>query len=80
MIGVQIGVVINEESCMGWKPHSLEGCRGLDIFFTRLGVTNELCRGDTNVSGVGWGAPDAPQCTLAGAVMKGGWLLILNVS
>ena len=36
---------------MGWKPHKLEGCRGLNNLF-RPGVTTELCRGDTNVSGV----------------------------
>ena len=60
LIGVQFGVVINEESCMGWKPHNLEGCRGLNNFFTRLGVTTELCRGDTNVSGC---LGDAPRYT-----------------
>ena len=44
--------VINAEICMGWKPHKLEGCRGLNNFFTRLGATTEFCRGNTNVSGV----------------------------
>ena len=52
VIGVQFGVVINAESCMGWKPHKLEGCRGLNNFSTRLGVTTEFCRGDTNVTNV----------------------------
>ena len=66
--GVQFGVVINAESCMGWKPHKLEGCRGLNNFFSRLGVTTEFCWGDTNVSGCLRGAP---RCTPAGAVMKG---------
>ena len=47
--------IINAESCTGWKPHKLEGLRGLNNFFTRLGVTTEFCRGDTNVSGVHWG-------------------------
>ena len=45
LIGVQFGVVINEESCMGWKPHNLEGCRGLNNLFTRLGVTTEFWPG-----------------------------------
>ena len=41
---------------MGWKPHKLEGCWGLNNFFTRIGVTTKFSRGDTNVSGVhpGW--------------------------
>ena len=79
--GVQFGVVINAESCMGWKPHKLEGCRGLNNFSTRLGVTTEFCRGDTNVTNVSGVHPDAPRCTPmhpgaprctpAGAVMKG---------
>ena len=45
LIAVQFGVVINEESCMGWKPHNLEGCRGLNNLFTRLGVTTEFWPG-----------------------------------
>ena len=43
------------------KPQKLEGCRGLNNFFTRL----ELCQGDTL-------SPDALGCTPTGAVMKGG--------
>ena len=43
---------------MGWKPHKLEGCWGLNNFFTRLGVTTEFCRG-------------APRCTPTEAMIKG---------
>ena len=60
LIGVQFGAVTNEESCLGWKPYNLEGCRGLNNFFIRLGVTTELCRGDTNVSGVHRGDTNVP--------------------
>ena len=56
---------------MGWKPHKLEGCQGLNNFSTRLGVTTEFCRGDTNVTNVSGVHPDAPRCTPAGAVTKG---------
>ena len=45
LIAVQFGVVISEESCMGWKPHNLEGCRGLNNLITRLGVTTEFWPG-----------------------------------
>ena len=38
--------------CFGWKLHKLEGFRGLNNSFIRLGVTTEFCRGDYNVSGV----------------------------
>ena len=31
-----------------WKPHKLQGYRGLNDFF-RLRVTTEFCRGDTTV-------------------------------
>ena len=37
---------------MGWKPHKVEVCRGLNNSFTRLGVTNQFFRSDINVSGV----------------------------
>ena len=40
---------MNTESCLGWKPHKLVWCRGLNNFFTRLGVIMVLCQGDTNV-------------------------------
>ena len=50
---------------MGWKPHNLEGCRGLKkISLKGLGLLlnfGRVCRGDTNVSGV---HPGAPRCTL----------------
>ena len=42
---VQFGVVVREESCMGWKPHNLEGCRGLKNLIKRLGVTTEFWPG-----------------------------------
>ena len=45
LIAVQFGVVTNEESCMGWKPHNLEGCLGLNNLFTRLGVNTEFWPG-----------------------------------
>ena len=45
LIVVQFGVVVREESCMGWKPHNLEGCRGLKNLIKRLGVTTEFWPG-----------------------------------
>ena len=47
---------------MGWKPHKLEGCRGLNNFFTRLGVITKILSGMT---------PMSPGCTPTGEVMKG---------
>ena len=68
LIGGQFWMVIKAERCIRWKPHTLEGCQSLNYFFTRLEVTTEFRRGDTNVSGV---PPGAPRCTPAGAMMKG---------
>ena len=80
-IGIQFGVVIDAKSCLGWKPHKLEGCRGLNNFFTRLWVTTEFCRGDkmtpmsSGCTPTGRGAtlnnPEQPRSTPIGAVMKG---------
>ena len=64
-IGIQFGVV-------------LEGFRGLNDFFIRLGVTTEFCRGDKNDPNV-FGVhpdpsgcnPEQPRATPIGAVMKG---------
>ena len=69
-IGIQFGVV-------------LEGFRGLNDFFIRLGVTTEFCRGDKNDPNV-FGVhpdpsgcnPEQPRATPIGAVMKGVKLVV----
>ena len=48
-IGIQFGVV-------------LEGFRGLNDFFIRLGVTTEFCRGDKNDPNVFGVHPDPSGC------------------
>ena len=68
---------------MGWKPHKLEGCRGLNNFFTRLGVTKTnvsvVHRGDTNVSEVHPGRGSDEGCMVGALfVLVKKWIKILS--
>ena len=69
VVSVNWGSIWSGDKCeklYGWKSRMLEGCRGLNDFFMRLGVTTEFYRGDksdTNVFGMHTDRGSDEACT-----------------